>query len=102
MGVPKIYIGKLIVIHKQSFIPVDIYTTISWQTYHPGDEEKGKDISSPLFNFNFPKPPPLASTPKVSAIEPIATRTSDYDIPRSLHNPKLGKEKMAISNITFL
>ena len=65
------------------------------KTYHPGDEEKAKEISSPLFNFNFPKPPPpLTSTPIISSTaEPISIRDLDYDIPRSLHKSNLGKEK---------
>ena len=56
-----------------------------------GDKKEPQDISSPLFNFNFPRPPPVTSTPITSVPEQPPGENSDYDIPRPLHSTNMGE-----------
>ena len=58
---------------------------------YSGDKKGPQEVSSPLINFNFPRPPPVTSTPNTSAPEQPPGENPDYDIPRPLHSTNMGE-----------
>ena len=54
-----------------------------------GDKKGTQEVSSPLSNFDFPKPPPVTSTPLNSTEQPKSDENIDYDIPKPLYSNKM-------------